>query len=114
IRRDRMKERETCHRLSVNFLTVPSSPRTIRLMISPQSLNFLEGIAAPIVATNLDGMIIYWNAGAQQIFGFSSQEMMLRSWWKHFPETLREQVMTAFGPPKSGVTFAGTCAMKDK
>lgn len=83
-------------------------------MISLSSLDFLEGIAAPIVATNLEGMIIYWSAEAEQTLGFSPQEMKLRSWWEHFPATVREQVQAAFSLPKSGVTFSGACTMRHR
>jgi PAS domain S-box-containing protein len=83
-------------------------------MSSSQSLDLLEGIAAPIVATNLEGTIIYWSTAAQEVLGFSSQEMKFRSWWEHFPATERERVMAAFQPAKAGVTFGGTCAMKHR
>ncbi|MCI0538251.1 MAG: response regulator [Verrucomicrobiales bacterium] len=83
-------------------------------MISPQPLDFLEGIAAPIVATNLEGLIIYWSAEAEQALGFSPQEMKLRNWWEHFPAPVREQIKTAFATPSSGATFAGACVLRHR
>jgi PAS domain-containing protein len=39
-------------------------------MIPPQPLDFLENLAAPVVATNLDGLIIYWSPQAEQTLAF--------------------------------------------
>lgn len=36
----------------------------------------LENITESVIVTNLSGTIIYWNQGAQALFGYSSEEML--------------------------------------
>lgn len=60
---------------------------------------FLRSLAADIVAnapdailyTDRDGIIRYWNAGCERIFGFSATEALNRPLDIIIPETLRER-----------------------
>jgi PAS domain S-box-containing protein len=40
------------------------------------AVNILENISDSIVVTNTEGVVLYWNKGAAQIFGYSSEEMV--------------------------------------
>lgn len=52
---------------------------------------FLHATGDAIVAANAKGAIVFWNAGAQRIFGYTSEEAMGRSLDIIIPERLRKR-----------------------
>lgn len=49
----------------------------------------LDSAADAVVASDADGVIVAWNAGAERIFGFTEQEALSRSLDIIIPEPLR-------------------------
>lgn len=49
-------------------------------------LNVLENVTDSIIVTDLKGKITYWNDGAENIFGYSSEEMLGKTPAKLYPE----------------------------
>src|SRR5439155_13168841 len=88
--------------------------RRIPTMTSLQSLDFLRRVGGPLVATTLDGTILYWSSGARGLLGFSAEEMKLKNWWEHFPANTRARIKSTFAAPNANASFAANCLLKDK
>ncbi|EYC52126.1 histidine kinase [Hylemonella gracilis str. Niagara R] len=52
--------------------------------------SLLRGIPEALVFCDLEGIIRYWNAGAEQVFGWSAQEAMGQSLDLIIPERMRK------------------------
>jgi PAS domain S-box-containing protein len=46
----------------------------------------LQSIRDSVIATDLRGRILYWNEGAQSIFGYSAEEMVGQTAVRLYPE----------------------------
>jgi PAS domain S-box-containing protein len=57
----------------------------------PRAEQILEHITQCVITTDLDGIVTYWNAASEQIFGYSSEEMLNKSLIKIYPSIAKEQ-----------------------
>src|SRR4051795_12019172 len=57
----------------------------------------LESASDAIVATDRDGAITFWNAGAERIFGYAGSEAVGRSLDLIIPERLRARHWAGYG-----------------
>ncbi len=55
-------------------------------------VTILQGIRDSVIATDLKGQILYWNEGAQSIFGYSAEEMLGQPAVKLHPEQGPQQL----------------------
>lgn len=53
--------------------------------------NLLDGLPDAVIVSDRDGIIRFWNGGAERIFGFSEQEALGQSLDLITPERLRER-----------------------
>jgi PAS domain S-box-containing protein len=62
-------------------------------MSAPQGIAaaLLQGASDAIVATDRQGRVVFWNPGAERIFGFSAEEAINQSLDLIIPENLRER-----------------------
>ena len=56
----------------------------------------LQGASDAIVATDRQGRVVFWNPGAERIFGFAAQEAIDQSLDLIIPENLRERHWKGF------------------
>src|SRR5262249_61120960 len=62
----------------------------------------LSSLSDAIVAADSDGRIVFWNPGAERIFGFSAPDAVGRSLDIIIPERLRPQHWEGYGRVMSG------------
>lgn len=78
--------------------------------------NLLDSVEQAVVASDLDGVIFYWNHHAEKMYGYSKEEAigrnarMLRS-GDEFYERMGEQLMTEF---QKGNSWSGEFEVKTK
>jgi PAS domain S-box-containing protein len=53
--------------------------------------NIVKSSGDAIIATDLKGRVTFWSQGAEQMFGYSSEEMIGRSIYDLYPEEFREK-----------------------
>lgn len=57
----------------------------------PRAEAILEHITQCVITTDLDGVVTYWNRASEQIFGYTSEEMLNQSLIKIYPTIAEEQ-----------------------
>src|SRR5688572_12078171 len=67
----------------------------------------LEAIRESVIYTDLEGRIVYWNAGATRIFGYSGFEMLGRSPALLYPEEDPERLVADLRQVTEGQDFSG-------
>ncbi len=68
----------------------------------------LNAVAQAVIATNLDGQILYWNRFAETLYGWSAAEVLGRSILKVTPaETTREQAAEIMTHLRRGEQWSG-------
>jgi two-component system CheB/CheR fusion protein len=78
--------------------------------------SFVEGSADAIVVLRPDGTVRLWNRGAEELYGWSAQEMLGQSVFRLVPEAARKEVESHFERvTRSGVSaeMAGRRVRKD-
>ncbi len=65
----------------------------------------VEGSADAIVTTSLSGEIMFWNRGAEELYGYPAKEVMGKSVLELYPQELREERMRWVEALLSGATI---------
>ncbi|PTW62888.1 PAS domain S-box-containing protein [Breoghania corrubedonensis] len=72
------------------------------------AIKLLEGMPDAVVVCDQEGIIRFWNAGAQRIFGFSESEALGQSLDIIIPENTRERHWTGYAKTmRTGKTVYG-------
>ena len=69
--------------------------------------DILENIYHSIIVTDLEGTIIYWNKGGEELFGYSKEEIIGRKASILYPEKRREEFEEELGNLKDGEMMTG-------
>lgn len=72
--------------MSRNTSNVVGTDRRAADELASQFAAIVQSSDDAIVAKNLDGIVVIWNAGAERIFGYSASEMIGQSITKLIPE----------------------------
>jgi PAS domain-containing protein len=78
----------------------PGTPLRLTEVETPQGdipRALLEAIRESVIYTNLEGRILYWNAGATRIFGYSGAEMLGRTPAMLYPDEDPERLAADLG-----------------
>ncbi len=68
----------------------------------------LDAVGQAVVATDVEGKVVYWNRGAEKIFGFSSEEAMGRLAEDFgISENVLEKVAKSSEGPGTGTSWSG-------
>lgn len=70
--------------------------------------SLLDGVEQSVIATNLDGVVIYWNQFAEQLYGWTAQEAMGRQIIElTTPEVMAEQALEIMSQLRLGKSWTG-------
>ncbi|MEO8436758.1 MAG: PAS domain S-box protein [Pyrinomonadaceae bacterium] len=70
--------------------------------------SLLDGVEQSVIATNLDGVVIYWNQFAQQLYGWTAQEAIGRHIMElTTPEVMAEQALEIMSELRLGKSWTG-------
>lgn len=90
-----------------SFIGEPEAEETLRSSLTlAQFFAIVEGSDDAIVTRALDGRVTSWNSGAQNIFGYTEQEMLGRSLIALFPPELIEEESYLLGQVLEGKKVA--------
>ncbi len=73
---------------------------------APDSL-LLASVQDAVVATDLEGIVTYWNEGAARLFGWTAEEMLGRHGGDRFPEPMRTFVAGQIRETSTGAEWYG-------
>ncbi|NIT59907.1 MAG: PAS domain S-box protein [Aliifodinibius sp.] len=73
----------------------------------PDPRQILEHINQGIISTDLDGIVTFWNTACEQIFGYSSEEMISESLSKIYPFVAERRYYEDIQKLKSGKEVRG-------
>jgi PAS domain S-box-containing protein len=65
-------------------------------------VGLIEGISDAVVGATLDGTVVCWNLGAEQLFGFTAEEMLDSDIERLIPDELVEELHGSFQRLRSG------------
>jgi diguanylate cyclase (GGDEF)-like protein/PAS domain S-box-containing protein len=75
----------------------------------------LEAVGLSIIATDLEGKVLYWNRGAQELYGWSSEEALGRNLRDlTVPEELLDQAEEVRSELRAGRTWSGEMLLRRK
>jgi PAS domain S-box-containing protein len=82
------------------------------LKVAEESIRFqahlLRAVEQSVIATNLDGIVIYWNHFAQKLYGWTAQEAMGRHIMElTTPEVMAEQALEIMSHLRQGESWTG-------
>lgn len=90
-----------------SFIGEPEAEETLRSSLTlAQFFAIVEGSDDAIITRALDGRVTSWNSGAQNIFGYTEQEMLGRSLIALFPPELIEEESYLLGQVLEGKKVA--------
>ncbi len=69
--------------------------------------NTLWEVSKSVIATDLQGKIIYWNEGASRLFGYSAQEMLGKTLIQLYPRLEQQQLTSDLEQIKNGKDYVG-------
>ncbi|CAN5722181.1 hypothetical protein BH18ACI4_BH18ACI4_12500 [soil metagenome] len=70
--------------------------------------NLLDAVEQSVIATNLDGIVIYWNQFAQQLYGWTAQEALGRHIMElTTPEVMTEEALEIISHLRQGKSWTG-------
>ncbi len=67
-----------------------------------EQAELLDHASDAILVQNIDDRIIYWNKGAERLYGWAAEEVMGRRVADHFPEALEDLRRCVFGVLRDG------------
>jgi diguanylate cyclase (GGDEF)-like protein/PAS domain S-box-containing protein len=75
----------------------------------------LEAVGQPVIATDLEGKVIYWNRGAQELYGWSAGEALGRNLRDlTVPDSLLDQAEEIRSELRAGRTWSGEMLLRRK
>lgn len=74
----------------------------------------LDAVGQAIIATDLSGTIFYWNRVAEEIYGWTAEEMVGRRLDGFVPEAAREAAAEARGLLKDGERWSGELTVRHR
>jgi PAS domain S-box-containing protein len=69
--------------------------------------NTLWEMSKSVIATDLQGKIIYWNEGASRLFGYSAQEMLGKTLTPLYPRLEQQQLAADLEQIRNGKDYVG-------
>lgn len=69
--------------------------------------HMLASVRDAVVATDLNGIVTYWNHGATRLFGWSAEEILGRPYADRFPEPMRSEVLQEMRKRATGDDWDG-------
>jgi two-component system, cell cycle sensor histidine kinase and response regulator CckA len=72
-----------------------------------RSMGMFEHVRDSIIATDLSGVVTYWNAGAERLFGWKASEMIGRPYIDRIPEDGKADVLSHLASRAEGTSFEG-------
>jgi diguanylate cyclase (GGDEF)-like protein/PAS domain S-box-containing protein len=86
----------------------PEQDRQLRLQA-----RLLDAVGQSVIATDLEGKVIYWNRGAQELYGWSSEEALGRNLRDlTVPQELVDQVDGITSQLRAGRTWSGEMLLR--
>ncbi len=81
-------------------------------MQTEQTLEFqkylLDAVAEAVIATDLDGVVTFWNCGAEHLYGWPAGEIVGRQFLELLPPGFsRDLVVEILGKPRAGKRWSG-------
>ncbi len=73
----------------------------------PNTEDILENITQCVITTDMNGIVTYWNATAEHIFGYLRQEMLQRSLIKIYPSVAEQQFQQHLRQLRNGQEVQG-------
>ena len=67
----------------------------------------LANVSDSVIATDLEGIITFWNEGATRLFGWNAAEMVGRPYADRFPEPERSWIVEQVGSRAAGTEWVG-------
>ena len=67
----------------------------------------LDSLPDAAILTDVQGIILYWNASATRLFGWTASEMVGRPYVERFPANVREWMIAEIGKRADGVDWEG-------
>jgi PAS domain S-box-containing protein len=75
----------------------------------------LDSVGQAVIATDIDGRILYWNPAARELYGWSAEEVLGRSILEVTPaETTQEQAAEIMACLRAGQTWTGEFPVRRK
>jgi Amt family ammonium transporter len=75
----------------------------------------LEAVGQSVIATDLEGRVLYWNRGAQELYGWSSEEALGRNLRDlTIPDELVDQAEVVGSVLRAGRTWSGETLLRRK
>lgn len=71
------------------------------------SLEMFRHVEDAIIATDLEGVVTFWNPGAERLFGWRAEEMIGRPYVDRLPAEARQLVADHIASRASGTAFEG-------
>ena len=75
--------------------------------IRPDEYQILEHITQCVITTDLQGIVSYWNAASEEVFGYSREEMINQSLIKIYPRVAAEQFQQDLRKLRNGQEVQG-------
>ncbi len=72
-----------------------------------RSFGMFEHVRDAIIATDLSGVVTYWNPGAERLFGWKASEMIGRPYIDRIPEEGKAEVLAHLASRAEGTSFEG-------
>lgn len=76
--------------------------------------NLLSSVGQAVIATDMNGRIIYWNFAAEQLYGWKAEEVTGKDIFDVTCEDQYQQHTSTTNPPLLGDRLSGECWMKRK
>jgi PAS domain S-box-containing protein len=73
----------------------------------PSTQEILNHITQGVITTDLDGIVTYWNAASEKIFGYSKEEMINKSLGKIYPQVAEKQFQNDLTQLRNGNIVQG-------
>lgn len=67
----------------------------------------LDSLPDAAILTDIHGVILYWNASATRLFGWTSEQMVGRPYVERFPESVRGWMIAELGKRLEGLDWEG-------
>ena len=67
----------------------------------------LANVRDSVIVTDLEGIITYWNEGANRLFGWRAEEMIGRHYSARFPEPVRSWIVEELRSRAEGTSWSG-------
>src|SRR5271167_1733900 len=90
------------HRLHQPIMAMEQREQTLQFQAT-----ILANIQESVIVTDLQGKIIYWNEGAQCIFGYSASEMLGKTPALLYPQVEETELQTDLQRVLAGTDYLG-------